>query len=139
MYVCIISFFYLALVALSIFIAATTICNFVINLVIQASSSKILKIYGTPRRTGLDHPYAEVLTKEVATQTDTDIRLPLPLISLDRHVNVPSESETGLSDILPLCSSGSSYQQPPSTCASTGNELTSDDDTSIPQDTCADK
>ena len=99
------------------------IVHSIMGICFQPSPSKIPKVYGTPRRTRLDHPYSATRTKTVATQTeDSHIRAESMShsSSITLHPTLPiepSDAEQSDPDIPTAMDSGSSYR--PSSSSST--------------------
>lgn len=98
--------------------------------VFQPSPSKIPKVYGTPKRTRLDHPYGAPRIKNVATQTDdghsqTDSLADSSSISLPPALPLnPGDAEQSDRDVSSVVESGSSYKP------SSSSSITTDTDSS---------
>ena len=115
------------------------IVHSIMGICFQPSPSKIPKLYGTPRRTRLDHPYSATRTKTVATQTeDSHIRAESMShsSSITLHPTLPidpSDAEQSDPDIPTAMDSGSSYRP------SSSSSIDTDSGTGSPVNVAANK
>ena len=100
----------------------------IMGICFQPSPSKIPRLYGTPIRTRLDHPYSAPRTKTVATQTE-DSHIRAESMSHSSSITLrpalpiePSDAERSDPDIPTAMDSGSSYGPSSSSPTSTDTD-----------------